>query len=238
MMEAGQETAVVQSAAEVTIFVVDDGAAMRESLRWLLESVGLRVETYASAEEFLERFDATKPGCIVLDVKMPAMDGLDLQNELARRDVFTPIIFITAYGEVSHAVRACKGGAVDFIEKPFSDQVLLEAIRDALDRDMETRRQLTDHAVFAERKASLTARELDVMQGVIAGKTNREMATELGLSPRTVEVHRGRLMEKLHVSSVAELVRSGLKGGDTPAAAERPRRRRRSAPQRPKRRGH
>jgi len=198
---------------EETVYVVDDGPAMRESLGWLLESVGYPTETFTSAEEFLDHFDPERPGCIVLDVRMPHMTGLDLQNELAERGVETPIVFITAYGEVSLAVRACKAGAVDFIEKPFSDETLLEAIRKALDRDRVARQTRTARADFEDRTARLTARERDVMTHVMEGKTNREIARDLGLSPRTIEVHRGRLMDKLKVGSVAELVRLGMSGG-------------------------
>jgi len=183
---------------------------MRESLRWLLEAVGLQVETYASPERFLKDFDSSKPGCLLLDVKMPTMSGLDVQRELASRGVSTPIIFLTAYGDVPLAVRACKEGALDFIEKPFSDHVLLNAIRKALARDREIRKDRMEEATFSERAAHLTARERDVMTRVIAGKTNREMAQELGLSPRTIEVHRGRLMGKLGAESLADLVRLGL----------------------------
>lgn len=203
-------------AAEETVYVVDDGPAMRESLGWLLESVGHRTETFTSAEEFLDHFDPERPGCIVLDVRMPNMTGLDLQSELVERGVETPIVFITAYGEVSLAVRACKAGAIDFIEKPFSDQTLLEAIRQALDKDRTARHHRAARAEFEDRTARLTARERDVMIHVMAGKTNREIAQELGLSPRTIEVHRGRLMDKLKVTSVAELVRLGMSGSAVP----------------------
>lgn len=201
---------------EETVYVVDDGPAMRESLGWLLQSVGHRAEMYSSARDFLENFDPERPGCIVLDVRMPQMTGLDLQNELAERGVEIPIVFITAYGEVSLAVRACKAGAVDFIEKPFSDHTLLEAIKQALEKDRALRHHRAARVEFEDRTARLTARERDVMQYVIAGKTNREIAKGLGLSPRTIEVHRGRLMDKLKVSSVAELVRLGMSAGAVP----------------------
>ena len=197
-----------------TVFIVDDGPAMRESLRWLLEAVGLSVETYASPEEFLEHFDASKPGCLLLDVKMPRMNGIQVQQELTARGALTPIIFLTAYGDVPLAVRACQAGALDFIEKPFGDDVLLAAIRKALAKDSLLRRRRTEEVEFAERTPLLTPRERDVMARVMAGKTNKDMARELGVSPRTIEVHRGRLMTKLGVDSVADLVRLGL---NTPA---------------------
>jgi two-component system response regulator FixJ len=193
-----------------TVFVVDDGPAMRESLRWLVEAVGLSVETYASPEEFLERFDASKPGCLLLDVKMPSMNGLEVQQELAARGALTPIIFLTAYGDVPVAVRACQAGAFDFIEKPFSDDVVLTAIRKALAKDRLLRHRRKEEVEFAERTAILTPRERDVMTRVMAGKTNNDMALELGVSPRTIEVHRGHLMTKLGADSVADLVRLGL----------------------------
>ena len=195
-----------------TVYVVDDEAVMCDSLTWLLESVGFRVEAYLSAEDFLAHFDTTRPGCIVLDVKMPHMNGLELQSELMARGLATPIVFITAYGEVSCAVTACKAGAADFIEKPFRDDVLLAAIRQAIDKDRATRQKRAARADFEDRTARLTARERDVMRHVIAGGTNREIARNLGLSPRTVEVHRSRLMDKLNVKSVAELVRLGMAG--------------------------
>jgi RNA polymerase sigma factor (sigma-70 family) len=202
----------------VTVYVVDDEAVMCDSLTWLLESVGLQVEAYQSAEEFLARFDGTRPGCIVLDVKMPNMNGLELQTELAARGVETPVIFITAYGEVAWAVTACKAGAADFIEKPFRDDVLLAAIRQAIIKDRAMRETRAARADFEDRAARLTARERDVMKHVMAGNTNREIARDLGLSPRTVEVHRGRLMDKLNVRSVAELVRLGMAGRAMPPA--------------------
>jgi len=193
-----------------TVFVVDDGRAMRESLRWLLEAVGFSVETYPSPEEFLEHFDASKPGCLLLDVNMPSMNGLELQQELTARGALTPIIFLTAYGDVPLAVQACQAGALDFIEKPFSDDLLLAAIRKALAKDRLVRRRRTEEVEFAERTALLTAREREVMTRVMAGKTNNDMARELGVSPRTIEVHRGHLMTKLGTNSVADLVRLGL----------------------------
>jgi two-component system response regulator FixJ len=200
----------------ITVYVVDDEPMMCDSLTFLLESVGFRVEAYRSAEDFLAHFDARRPGCIVLDVKMPNMNGLDLQRELAARGIATPIVFITAYGEVACAVTACKAGAADFIEKPFHDDTLLAAIRQAIDKDRATRETRAARAEFEDRAARLTARERDVMKHVIAGNTNREIARDLGLSPRTVEVHRGRLMDKLNVKSVAELVRLGMAGGAVP----------------------
>lgn len=193
--------------SEPTVFVVDDDPAMRQSLRWLIESVHLAVETFASAQEFLAAYNPERPGCLVLDVRMPGMGGLDLQAELARRQIEIPIIVITGYAEVATAVRALKAGAIDFIEKPFSDQLLLDRIQQAIASDRQARERRAERAAVAARVAQLTPRERDVMQLVVAGSSNREIAAELGLSIKTVEVHRARVMEKMQVDSLAELVR-------------------------------
>jgi two-component system, LuxR family, response regulator FixJ len=197
-------------AREPTVFVVDDDAAMRDSLRWLLESVGLRGETYATGEEFLDTYDPRQPGCLILDVRMPGMSGLSLQDTLAAQDITLPVIIITGYAEVPTAVRALKSGAIDFIQKPFNDDVLLERVRQALETDRQTRELQARRAEAAARFALLTPRERQVMDLVIAGKANKVMATELGLSPKTVEVHRANVMAKMEVDSVAELVRLGM----------------------------
>lgn len=194
-----------------TVFVVDDDHAMRDSLRYLLESVQLRCEAYASAEEFLENFDNSGNGCLLLDVRMPGMSGLALQQELAVRGASIPIIFLTAHGDVPLAVRACKAGAVDFLEKPFSDGLLLELVREALAKDRAACEDKAEVSDFVARMASLTAREREIMGRVVEGRTNKEMATELNVSPRTIEVHRARLMDKLSVESVATLVRLHLR---------------------------
>ena len=195
-----------------TVFVVDDDPAIRESLRFLLESVDLAVKTYASAEEFLDKFNVSWGGCLVLDVKMPGgMGGLALQQELAVRGASIPIVFITAHGDIPLAVRACKAGALDFIEKPFSDAQLLELVREALARDQASAAEKTELSVFVSRQTSLTARETEIMDLVVAGKTNKDIAAQLGVSPRTVEVHRSRLMTKLAMDSVATLVRLRLR---------------------------
>ena len=201
---------------EPTVFVVDDDPAMRNSLRWLIESVGLAVAAYATAEEFLERYEPSRPGCLVLDVRMPGMSGLDLQDALAQRRITIPTIVITGHAEVAMAVRAVKAGAVDFIPKPFSDQLLLDRIRQALEqdrRDRETREHETD---VARRVSHLTQREREVMDLIVAGKANKEVAAELGVSPKTVEVHRAHVMEKMRVASLADLVRLALLAGRPP----------------------
>ena len=198
---------------EPTVFVVDDDPAMRNSLRWLIESVGLAVAAYATAEEFLERYEPNRPGCLVLDVRMPGMSGLDLQDALVQRCITIPTIVITGHAEVAMAVRAVKAGAIDFIPKPFSDQLLLDRIRQALEqdrRDRETREHETD---VARRVSHLTQREREVMDLIVAGKANKEVAAELGLSPKTVEVHRAHVMEKMQVASLADLVRIALLAG-------------------------
>jgi RNA polymerase sigma factor (sigma-70 family) len=190
-----------------TVFVVDDDPAMRQSLRWLIESVNVAVETYAAAQDFLAAYDPNRPGCLVLDVRMPGMGGLDLQAELARREIEVPVIIITGYAEVPTAVRALKSGALDFIEKPFSDQLLLDRIQQAIASDRQARVRRHERAALAARVAQLTPREREVMQLVVAGSSNREIAAELGLSVKTVEVHRARVMEKMKVDSLADLVR-------------------------------
>jgi two-component system, LuxR family, response regulator FixJ len=190
-----------------TVFVVDDDPAMRQSLRWLIESVNVAVETYATAQDFLAAYDPDRPGCLVLDVRMPGMGGLDLQAELARREIEVPVIIITGYAEVPTAVRALKSGALDFIEKPFSDQLLLDRIQQAIASDRQARVRRHERATLAARVAQLTPREREVMQLVVAGSSNREIAAELGLSVKTVEVHRARVMEKMKVDSLADLVR-------------------------------
>jgi two-component system response regulator FixJ len=196
--------------SEPTVFVVDDDPAVRDSLHWLLQSVGLAVETYATGEQFLQAYDPARPGCLVLDVRMPGMSGLRLQEELAARHILLPVIILTGYAEVQTAVRALKTGAFDFIEKPYSDEVLLDHIHRALDADRQAREAATLRAEIGARFASLTPREREVMQLVTAGKANKVIASELGLSPKTIEVHRAAVMDKMGADSVAELVRLEL----------------------------
>jgi FixJ family two-component response regulator len=195
------------------VFVVDDDRAMRDSLRWLLESVGLSVRTYATAAEFLDDHDPAQPGCLVLDVRMPGMSGLDLQTELAQRGAELPTIVVTGHAEVAMAVRAVKAGAIDFIEKPFSDQLLLDRVRQALEIDRQSREIRIRREEARRRLASLSAREREVLSLVAAGKANKEIAAALGLSPKTVEVHRAHVMAKMAVDSLAELIRVALLAG-------------------------
>jgi FixJ family two-component response regulator len=197
-----------------TVYVVDDDPAMRSSLRWLIESVGFSVHTCGSAREFLATYRDGTPGCLVLDVRMPGMSGLDLQAELARQRINIPILIITGYAEVPLAVRAMKAGALDFIEKPFSDQTLLDRIRAAVARDEVARRRRSAREQVEARMRLLTQRERDVMERVITGKSNKLIAAELNLSMKTVEVHRAHVMEKLQAGSLADLIRLALFADD------------------------
>lgn len=189
-----------------TIFIVDDDPAVRDSLTLLLGASGLRVETYASARAFLEAYTPERPGCLLLDVRMPGMSGLELQAELAARGVSLPIIFITAHGDVPMSARAFRTGAVDFLEKPLDHDLLLQRIREAVDRDAEARRRRAERAEYRARLARLTRREREVLTYVVQGKSNKEIARALDVSHRTVEAHRARLMDKMEVQSLPALV--------------------------------
>jgi FixJ family two-component response regulator len=192
------------------VYVVDDDEAFRDSLRWLLESAGYRVAAFASAERFLEAYRPGTGACLVLDVRMPGLSGLELQEELNRRGHTLPTIFVTGHGDVPMAVSAVKHGAFDFIEKPFNDEALLVLIGKAAQASAAARRESAQRLDTAARLATLTEREREVMDLVIAGKKNKEIACTLGISIKTVEIHRGRVMEKMGVESVAELVRAAL----------------------------
>jgi two-component system, LuxR family, response regulator FixJ len=192
------------------VFVVDDDPAMRDSLRWLIESTGLQVETFADAQTFLGRIRPDVPGCLVLDVRMPGLSGLDLQTELARRGIGLPTIVVTGHAEVPMAVRAVKAGAIDFIEKPFSDQLLLDRVRQGIEMDHREREGRARRGEVLRRMGLLTQREREVLDLVVAGRANKEIAATLHLSPKTVEVHRAHVMDKMQASSVAELVRLAL----------------------------
>jgi RNA polymerase sigma factor (sigma-70 family) len=195
---------------ETTVFVVDDDQAMRASLKWLIESVGMQVETFESAQAFLDAYYPGRAGCLLLDVRMPGMGGLELQAYLSRREIRLPVIIITGHGDVAMAVKAMKVGAVDFIEKPFDDEELLNSIRNALQHDEKQRTLRAQRADIAARMAELTPREHEVMAMVTDGKSNREIASTLGVSAKTVEVHRARVMDKMRADSLAELVRMAL----------------------------
>jgi FixJ family two-component response regulator len=195
------------------VFVVDDDAALRESLTDLIHSVALRVEAFASAQEFLRSKRPDVPSCLVLDVRLKGLSGLDLQKRLAEGDVDIPIIFITGHGDIPMAVQAMKAGAVEFLRKPFRDQDLLDAIQQALERDCKAREQRAEIAGLRSRFDSLTPREREVMALVVAGLLNKQVAGELGTSEASVKVHRQHVMEKIGAGSLAELVRMADKIG-------------------------
>jgi two-component system response regulator FixJ len=199
--------------AEETVFVVDDDEAMRSSLKWLIESMGMHVETYDSAQGFLDAYFPGRAGCLLLDVRMPGMSGLELQAYLARREQRIPVIIITGHGDVSMAVKAMKNGAVDFIEKPFDDEALIVSIRNALQHDEKQRTLRSQRADITARMSELTPRENEVMAMVTDGKSNKEIAAALGVSAKTVEVHRARVMDKMRADSLAELVRMVMIAG-------------------------
>lgn len=193
-----------------TVFVVDDDQAMRSSLKWLIESVGMSVEIYDSADAFIRNYYPGRAGCLLLDVRMPGMSGLELQEHFLDHQIKIPIIIITGHGDVPMAVRAMKAGAVDFIEKPFNDELLLESIRNALQLDVEQRNMQTERAEIATRLAHLTPREHEVMDMVTDGRSNKEIAVTLGVSAKTVEAHRARVMEKMKAASLADLVKMAM----------------------------
>jgi two-component system response regulator FixJ len=190
-----------------TVFVVDDDDAVRDSLKLLLKSAGISAQVSASAQEFLASYEAAQPGCLVLDVRMPGMSGLDLQHELNLRGATIPVIFITGHGDIPVAVEAMQHGAFDFLQKPFRDQELLDRVQRALTRDAENRVRLRHTDRIRERLASLSPREREVLDLVTRGKANKMVAGDLGVSQRTVEIHRAHVMQKMEAGSLAELVR-------------------------------
>lgn len=190
-----------------TVFIVDDDDAVRDSLAMLLKSVGLAAECHASANEFLEAYDPDRAGCLVLDVRMPGLSGIELQERLASMHSILPIIFITGHGDVPMAVHAMQAGAVDFIQKPFSDQALLDRVQQAIEQDRKSRALLRQREEIRKRIDSLTAREKEVMRMVAEGKANKVIAIDLGVSERTVEIHRARVMQKTGAESLPHLVR-------------------------------
>ena len=195
---------------EPTVFIVDDDQAVARSLRWLIESVRLRVENFGSAQAFIDGYDATRPGSLVLDVRMPGMSGLELQERLAAQRIHIPIIFITGHGDVQMAVRAVQAGAFDFVEKPFNDQDLLDRIQRAITRDAEWRDRDLQQARLRALFATLTPRETEVLELVVEGLSNKAVANALGLSAKTVEVHRAKVMEKMHARSLSDLVKMAM----------------------------
>ena len=199
-----------------TVFVVDDEPEIRNSLRWLIESVGLPVETFESGQEFLDRTDLTRPGCVVLDVRMPGMGGFELQSRLIQANSVLPIIIISAYADVPMAVRAFQNGALHFLEKPFSDQVLLDRVQEALALNADRHRERQQREKVEAKLNTLTPRERSVLELVVSGFPNKEIARSLSLSEKTIEVHRAHVMQKMDAGSVAELVRMTF-GFVTPA---------------------
>jgi FixJ family two-component response regulator len=189
------------------VFIVDDDAAVLDSLRLLLGSAGLTTTGFMSARDFLDQYDPRQPGCLVLDVRMPGMSGLELQQSLNLRGATIPVIFITGHGDVPMAVEAMQHGAFDFVQKPFREHLLMERIQCALEQDRTSRQELTQLEHVRQRLESLTPREREVLNLVTAGKPNKIMAVELGVSQRTVELHRARVMEKMGAASLAQLVR-------------------------------
>ncbi|WP_417376095.1 response regulator transcription factor [Gimesia maris] len=201
---------------EATVFVVDDDPAIRKSLRWLIESVGLKVQTHEFASEFLESYSPDIPGCLVLDIRIPGMSGLELQEKLRERGYDIPVIIVSGYGDVPMAVRAMKAGAIDFLEKPVSDQVLLDYIQKGIETDIKNKQNRIQNQDLMERKELLTRREREVMEYVVAGFSSREIAGTLNVSFKTVEAHRAKIMKKMQARSVPKLIQMDLQIKDVP----------------------
>jgi FixJ family two-component response regulator len=193
--------------SDAIIAIVDDDASVREGLQSLIRSAGWRVETFASAQEFLARLGAEAPSCVILDLQLPGLSGLDLQNRMTKGGLEIPIIFLTGHGNIPASVQAMKAGAVEFLTKPLDEQKLLEAIQEAIERDRRIRQQRAETREVRGRYESLTAREQQVMQEVVAGRLNKQIAAELNITEFTVKIHRGHVMRKMRADSLPDLVR-------------------------------
>lgn len=194
-----------------TVFVIDDDGQVRVSLQRLIRSIGLRVETFASAREYLQSERKDVAACLVLDVRLPGLSGLDLQRELIEANIQTPIIFITGHGDIPMSVRAMKAGAFEFLTKPFQEQQLLDAIQNAIDRDQASRKQREELISLRRRYETLTRREQEVLAGVVGGMLNKQIAAQLDLTEQTIKFHRGMVMQKMRAASLADLVRMAEK---------------------------
>ena len=205
------------------IAIVDDDPSVREGLSSLIRSTGLRVETFASAQEFLTLPETEAPSCLVLDLQLPGLSGLDLQKRMAETGLEIPIVFLTGHGDIPASVQAMKAGAVEFLTKPFDDEQLLQAIQEAVQRDRRSRQQHAEMRELRKRYESLTAREQEVMQQVVSGLLNKQIAAELNITEFTVKIHRGRVMRKMHADSLADLVRMAENLGiHAPSRSARP----------------
>lgn len=198
------------------VYIVDDDEAIRDALRFLMRSAGLRAQPCASAQEFLNGYKGDLAGCVILDVRMPGMSGLELQKLLLERHIRVPVIIMTGHGDISMAVQAMKDGAVDFIEKPFKNEILLERVKQSLAHDVAERAEQKSHIEAASRISTLTPREREVMELLIQGKRNKIIASELGISNRTVEAHRAKIMEKMQAHSLSDIVRVNFAAADVP----------------------
>ncbi|HEX5219017.1 MAG TPA: response regulator transcription factor [Verrucomicrobiae bacterium] len=206
-----------------TVFVIDDDAAIRKSLARLLQSAHFDVRSFASPWEFLEQHNPATPGCILLDVSMPELNGLDLQQSLAKQGCDRPIIFLTGHGDIPMSVQAMKAGASDFLTKPVEDHLLLAAIQVAVEKDRQSRAARAEVQAIESRLATLTPREREVLEQVVSGKLNKQIASDLGTVEKTIKVHRGRVMEKMEVNSLADLVRVAALAGVSPGRPPSPR---------------